>query len=86
MSGLSLLSAPPDFSSFRVALIAPDSPAAEAGFKVGDLVTAIDGQPVKEIFLSSASRMFREDGRTFRFTVQRDGKTMEVPVKMRRMI
>ena len=86
MSGLSLISAPPDFSSFRVAFIVPDSPAAVAGMKAGDVVTAIDGKPVKEIALASTAKMFREEGRTYRFTVQRDGKTMDVSVKMRRMI
>ncbi len=86
MSGLSLVSPPPDFSSFRVAFIIPDSPAAVAGLKVGDVVTAIDGQPVKEISLAGTAKMFRQDGRTYRLTVQRDGNTMEVPVKMRRMI
>ncbi|MGH9701795.1 MAG: aspartyl protease family protein, partial [Candidatus Acidiferrales bacterium] len=86
MSGLSLVSAPPDFSAFRVAFILPDSPAEVAGMKVGDKVTAIDGKPVKEIPLSSTSKMFRQDGRVYLFTVQRDGKTMDVSVKMRRMI
>ena len=86
MSGLSLVSAPPDFSSFRVAFIIPDSPAAVAGLKVGDVVTAIDGQPAKEILAAGTAKMFRQDGRTYRFTVQRDGNTMEVSVKMRRMI
>jgi hypothetical protein len=86
MSGLSLVSAPPDFSAFRVMFVIPDSPASVAGLKIDDMVMAIDGQPVKEISLASTAKMFREDGRTFRFTVQRDGKTMEVPVKMRRMI
>ncbi len=86
MSGLSLVSPPPDFSSFRVAFVVPDSPASLAGFKAGDIVTAIDGRPVKEISLASTAKMFRQDGRTYRFTVQRDGKTMDVPLKMRRMI
>lgn len=86
MSGLSLVSAPPDFSSFRVAFIVPNSPAAVAGMKVGDVITAIDGKSAKEIALSSTSQMLRQDGRTYRFTVQRDGKTMDVSVKMRRMI
>ena len=54
--------------------------------KVGDMVTAIDGKPVKELPLSSTSQLFRQDGRTYLFTVQRDGKTMDVSVKMRRMI
>jgi S1-C subfamily serine protease len=86
MSGLSLVSAPPDFSSFRVAFIVPDSPASIAGLRAGDTVTAIDGKPVKEITLASTAKMFRQDGRTYLFTVQRDGETMDVSIKMRRMI
>lgn len=35
------------FHNARIGFVEPGSPAADAGFKNGDLVTAIDGQPIR---------------------------------------
>lgn len=61
---------------------APNGPAAKAGIKAGDVVASIDGTEMK-----SADKLRRyvaslRPDTTSRFTVQRDGKSIEVNVKI----
>jgi len=43
-SGLRLTVSPPDYTSIRVEAVLPGSPGAEAGLRVGDVITALDGK------------------------------------------
>ncbi|GHG96767.1 Do family serine endopeptidase [Pseudodonghicola xiamenensis] len=60
----------------------PDSPFAKAGFKVGDVITRVDGLPVN----SPPEMIFRMTvtgiGETASFTRVRDGKAKEIEVTM----
>lgn len=59
-----------------------DSPAEKAGIKAGDVVLAVDGQPVtaaKDLQFIVAKRSV---GSTVDLTVNREGKTMHVKVKL----
>jgi serine protease Do len=62
--------------------IVPDSPAAKAGLKEGDVVTEINGQRVEGT--EQFRRMIREipAGRIAQFTVWRDGRAQTVPVTL----
>ena len=58
--------------------VAKDSPAAKAGLKAGDVITAFDGQPVRvrwEEELPTINRMVLETpvGKTVKLAVLRDG-------------
>jgi hypothetical protein len=55
-SGLSTVR---DADALRVTFVAPGSPAEEAGFKIGDLVSLIDGQPIGPTFQQSALARWR---------------------------
>lgn len=60
----------------------PGQPAINAGMKVGDLVTAIDGQPV--VGFSDLQRIvWSSEGREMVFSVLRDGETVEIAVTPR---
>ncbi len=60
--------------------IAPDSPLADVGFQEGDIVTAINGQPIGAIIGGRMMMdLLSED--TLVFTVQRDGEEVEVTVE-----
>ncbi len=65
-----------------VAQVTADSPAAKAGLKVGDVITAINGDPVGDV------NSFRLDvagfapGTTVHLKVNRDGKASEVAVTL----
>jgi regulator of sigma E protease len=59
----------------RVGFVEPDSPAAAAGFKTGDLVTAIDGEPIKS-FQDLQQTVVLNTGLDLAFTVDRDGQSL----------
>jgi serine protease Do len=63
--------------------VTPSSPAADAGFRVGDRILALDGQPVAG--LEALSRAVEEAsvGQEFRITIERMGKRQEISVRSR---
>lgn len=65
-----------------IAGLHPLSPLADAGFEVGDVVLAVDGQPVH----SPGEMLFRMGlagtSGTVQMTRLRDGKTLDLPVTM----
>lgn len=71
----------------RLTRIHPDTQAAKAGLQVGDVITAIDGQPVEarraedSDVLARQIRQYRA-GTTAAFTVWRAGTTLELPVTL----
>jgi serine protease Do len=65
-----------------VRAVEPDSPAADAGIEVGDLLTGLDGARV--VGSRQFARIIGETpvGRTVRLTVIRDGQTRELSVTL----
>jgi len=67
----------PDSAGLRVGAVTPDGPAERAGIREGDVITAIDGQPVH------AGAMSRDDlvaGKPIALSVLRDGKALQFHV------
>jgi len=62
--------------------VTPDSPADEAGLQAGDLIVALDGEPVGS-FASFAESVRASEGRTLRVTVAREGRTETLAVTPR---
>jgi S1-C subfamily serine protease len=62
--------------------ISPGSPAASAGLRPGDTVTAIDGKPVTSTDQFIATVDTYTPGDTVTFTVKRGARTMPVKVKL----
>jgi len=62
----------------RVEAIDPDSPLADAGFEVGDLITAINGEPIDADLPGMMLRLFRFGDEGLVFTVQRGGEEIEI--------
>lgn len=60
-----------------------DSPAAEAGFKKGDTITAIDGRTIK-LFTELQRVVVASPEKTLVFDVVRDGKPLSISVTPRR--
>ncbi|MCH8685998.1 Do family serine endopeptidase [Pedomonas mirosovicensis] len=58
------------------------SPAASAGLKVGDIITAIDGKEVSDINELQFRVATRNIGSTAIFTVLRNGKAQNIKVKL----
>ncbi|MCJ2014419.1 RIP metalloprotease RseP [Methylobacterium sp. J-076] len=61
----------------RVSSVEPNSVAAQAGFKPGDLITAIDGQPVGD-FNAMYRTVTGAAGTSLAFTVQRDERDITI--------
>jgi serine protease Do len=65
-----------------IAQVSPDSPASKAGLKVGDVITAINSNPVDDVNnFRLAVAGFAADT-TVHLKIFRDGKTLEVPVTL----
>ena len=84
MTGMLLRKGPG--GSLAVVRVYPDSPAAEAGFEVGDLVTHVDGEPTSKYKSWELAPKFLEEGRRVDFKVSRNGQRREVRLVLRRVI
>jgi hypothetical protein len=85
-SGLDLRLAEPDYKNLRVHNVLAHSPAAEAGLRAGDLITAIDGCPAPSLTLSQVQRMFSHEDRPFALTIQRGKEARCVKLKLRKLL
>ena len=65
----------------RVDVIAPNSPAAAGGMHAGDVVTAVDGQPVAS-FGRLKEIVGANPGKTSAFDVRRGGEAMTLRIKI----
>jgi S1-C subfamily serine protease len=73
---------------FQVMDVIPGGPAAEAGLKAGDTITAIDGKPTKDLLLPEVRIRFRAEapGTRVRLTVSSGGKERAVVVALRDLV
>jgi S1-C subfamily serine protease len=56
------------------------SPAAQAGLQVGDLVTAVDGAPIKDFTALAAKIRATQPGKTITLSIERNGQRSDVTV------
>jgi len=61
----------------RVAQVTPGSPAAEAGFLPGDLITGLNGRPIEDAG-EVTRKVSLSSGDAVRFTVEREGREIEL--------
>ncbi len=71
----------------RVATVIPGAPAALAGMKSGDVLTAIDGAPADRLTLAALRDALRgKPGTTVRLNVERDGAALPLPLVLTRAV
>jgi putative serine protease PepD len=63
-------------------VLTPGGPAAAAGIKPGDVILAIDGQPVNSLPELVVAIRAHEPGETVRLTVSTGGTRRTVPVRL----
>lgn len=78
MSGMELNSLPPDFQTIKINYVRPNSPADQAGLKVGDQVLDINGltpenNPIGHLY----DELNKRAGRRVRLKILRDGKILK---------
>ena len=73
-----------DAGQLIVEKVVADSPAEEAGLKAGDLCFAISGVEYNEENSKKIEKIWKTmtPGKTFTFTVQRDGKNKDIDVTL----
>ena len=81
-SGLFLEALGENYRTFRIKAVADDSPASEAGLRVGDTLIAIDGQSVSELSLSDV-RFKLQRAKTCELLVERDSARLNASLKLR---
>jgi len=86
MSGLCLTASGPAFRQFKVLQVIESSPASEAKILPGDAIVSIDGRPAREFTLSGIRERLMRPEHPVRLTIQREGRTREVLLKLRRLI
>ncbi|WP_191621136.1 PDZ domain-containing protein [Marinihelvus fidelis] len=79
----------PEATGFRVTRVYPDTLAADSGLAAGDVILALDDQPLKPINMQDFGMFHRQVrrldiGATARLTVQRGDEKLDVPVELER--
>jgi len=72
----------PDGRGVAVAQVEPDSPAMKAGLKVGDVITAINGNAVDDVNAFRLQIAGFAPGTTVHLKIARSGQTLDVPVTL----
>ncbi|MDX6405517.1 MAG: hypothetical protein QOH70_2972 [Blastocatellia bacterium] len=86
MSGIELGAEGEDFKTLVINEVAASSPAAEAGLQEEDELTAINGRPVSEFSLEQIRQMLKQEGEGYVLKLKRGSQTLQVKLKMRRLI
>ncbi|MDQ0509768.1 Do family serine endopeptidase [Ancylobacter amanitiformis] len=74
-----------DAQGALVAQVQPGTPGEKAGLKPGDIVTAIDGETIKDSREMSREIARKKPGVTVKLSVLRDGKSITVPVTLEQL-
>ena len=82
-SGLVLEAAGPQFKRILVHGVVPGSPAAGAGVKESDIITAIDGESTDKYALWQIQDLLKDSDKVRNLTIDRNGARMMIVVKLR---
>ena len=86
MSGLTIIAIPPAFNRFEVAQVAGKSPGFAAGVAVGDMIEKIDDRAASDYTLDDVKALLQQDGIARKLNLLRNGKTIEVTLRLRPLV
>jgi PDZ domain len=83
-SGLLVVAKGTNYKTFEVVNVQPNSPAALAGIKKGDIIAGIDTDPAADLSLLTVRNLFCQVGHKYKITIQRGDQTQEITLQMHR--
>jgi len=86
MSGLSIVAKGTGLRTFEIVRVQPGTPGAAAGIREGDVIAGIDDEPAADMTLTAIRDLFRQVGHRYKLLIERNGKTQEIVVQMKRLI
>jgi len=87
MSGLFITYEGAAAKAFKISDVIKDSPGANSGLQVGDLIEAVDQHPAPNFTLRQVREMFKEgEGKEHRLSIRRGSKFLTVQLRLRRII
>jgi len=86
MSGFELVAEGEGLKTLTINEVLANSPAAEAELQEEDELTAINGRPVTEFSLEQIRQMLKQEGKEYVLKLKRGSQTLQVRLKMRRLI
>jgi serine protease Do len=72
----------PNMHGVAIARVEAESPAAKAGLKVGDVITAVNGTPAEDVNSFRLQVAGFAPGTTIHLKVDRSGQTLDLPVTL----
>ncbi len=76
-----------DQGAVQVMSVWKDSPAAHAGFQPGDLIKAVDGQPIESLSLEQvSSKLHAKEGTALRLAIERNAELSTIVVQTRSLL
>lgn len=86
MSGITLIATGPNLKRFEVMQVRSGTPGADAGIQKGDVIAGVDDEPAADLTLADLRHLFRQLGHPYKLLIERDGKTLVVTMKLRRLL
>jgi hypothetical protein len=86
MSGIAIIAKGPGLKTFEVAQVRKGTPGADAGIQKGDVIAGIDQDPAADLSLEDIRDLFRQPGHPYKLTIERNGKTLTLTMKLRRLL
>lgn len=76
-----------NYKTFRIYSMLPNSPAEEAGLKVGDSILSVNNLTASQLNLDKLWQMMRaKEGTVYQFKVKRGGKLIHTNLKLRSLL
>jgi PDZ domain len=86
MSGLSIVAKGSNLKTFEIVRVQPGTSAASKGIREGDIIAGIDTEAAADLTLPALRNLFRQVGHKYKLLIERNEKTEEVVLEMKRLI
>ena len=85
-SGIVLQAEGSRLRTYRIRSIIEQSPAEEAGLRIGDVLVEVDGRETGELTLAEVTAILYRDGRALPMRIRRGDELIDVDIQLRRLV